>query len=168
MRPVDDKIRSVSEKELRTIKAATDAGIDLGGGVGVVLRRCRASGSQLSKYANRCHPAPDGSSDQRELYVPVDVAMEIDRCAKSPVILAAYAEMLGYRLEPVTDPTHEARKLTDCDVMDFMREASDVFNALIDARADGHLCCGDKQSVETELRELERKIAQLRINLMES
>ncbi|GBR21019.1 hypothetical protein AA105894_2695 [Asaia spathodeae NBRC 105894] len=73
------------------IKTATQAVIRAVGGVDAAASFVRVGRSQLSDYQNRHSPS----------VVPVDVAIEMDRCAQEPVILAAMALAEGYILTPL-------------------------------------------------------------------
>lgn len=73
------------------IKTATQAVIRAVGGVDAAASFVRVGRSQLSDYQNRHSPS----------VVPVDVAIEMDRCAQEPLILSAMATTAGYALLPI-------------------------------------------------------------------
>ena len=153
-------IRSILDADILALKGATDACFTLGGGPTSFAHMTRVGISTLSKYASP-------SDEWHENVVPIDIAVEADRRAKTPIIVGEAARILGYRLVPDDGAISEARKISDCDVMDLMKEATDVFVTLREARADGRICAGDREAIERQLRELEREIAEIRINMAE-
>jgi len=157
----DGSIRTIEDEGVIAIKGATAVCLKLGGGLTSFARLTRVSGPVLSRYIDIHDP------DNFEKVIGVDVAVEADRRAGSPMIISEAARQLGYRLVPEDGQQPQAHKLSDGDVMDFMKEAMDVFNALREARADGRICAADKKAIEEQLRELEREIAEVRANMAE-
>ncbi|WP_336946698.1 phage regulatory CII family protein [Asaia sp. HN010] len=76
---------------VRQIKTATQAAIQAVGGIDAAASFVRVGRSQLSDYQNRHSPS----------VVPVDVAVELDKCAQQPVILSVMASQLGFMLLPI-------------------------------------------------------------------
>ncbi len=155
MRPETEKTRSITEKELRAIKGVTDAALDLAGGPTVTAMRCRPTGSQLSKYANFCHPMPDGRSDQREVYVPLDVAIEIDRAAGSPAILSIYAELLGFELVPLV-AIEDAGAIDEQDAHQLTRKSMALAEEIFAAREDGVINSRERKAIVGKCHQLKR------------
>lgn len=160
MRPETDRIRSISEEEARTAKKATEAAYALAGGVSVVTLRSRASISQLSKYAST-------NAENAETLIPIDVAVEVDRLAGSPVIAAALARMQGFRLVPDENAPADRRKITEGDALDFMSEAMDVVEAIRAMRQKDRADCADKRAVAKEVHEAIRELKEILVNLGE-
>jgi len=79
------------EMTVETIKTATKAAIAAIGGVDAAETITRVRRSVLSDYGNRNSPH----------VVPVDVAIDLDRCAQTPLILQAMALAEGYTLLPI-------------------------------------------------------------------
>lgn len=153
-------IRSILDADILALKGATNSSFMLGGGPTSFAHVTRVGISTLSKYAST-------SDEWHENVVPIDIAVEADKRAETPVIIGEAARILGYRLVPEDGAMPAARKISDCDVMDLMKEATDVFVALREARADGRICAGDREAIERQLRELEREIAEIRVNMAE-
>jgi len=95
------------------IKTATQAVIRAVGGVDAAASFVRVGRSQLSDYQNRHSPS----------VVPVDVAIEMDRCAQEPIILAAMALAEGYILTPI--------KVGEGDLASDIEKVSHSFNETI-------------------------------------
>ncbi|MGO6998995.1 phage regulatory CII family protein [Rhizobium leguminosarum] len=147
-------MRTISEMETRSIKAATDAAYMLGGGVTAFPDLTRVNVSTLSKYASF-------NDEYRESLIPCDVAIEADRRAQSPVILTAMARLLGYRL--VRDDEAELRQpATLSDVMKTYSESADVIREANKALADGEIDAADRKAVLPEIDEAIRALQQLR------
>lgn len=153
-------IRSILDADILALKGATEACFRLGKGLTSFALLTRVGVSTLSKYAS-------GADEWRDNVIPIDIAVEADMRAETPIIIGEAARILGYRLEPLDGASKASRRMTDCDVMDFIKEATDVFCALRDARADGRICAADKMQIEGQLRELEREIVEIRRNMAE-
>lgn len=132
MRPSADKIRSISPEEIHRLKRATEEAYRQAGGVSLVALRCRASISQLSKYAST---APENA----ETAIPLDVAIEADRAAGSPVILSVHAEILGFEVVP-KGAGGDDDEITEMDAhrvgQKAMELATEIFRALEDGETD--------------------------------
>lgn len=161
MRPEVEKLRSITELELVSIKRVTDATLDLAGGITVAAMRTRSSGSQLSKYANFCHPYQDGAADTRERYVPLDVAIELDRAAGSPAILSVYAELLGFEIIPKRGSDEELSELSEMDALDFLCRAGQAAEEIRKARADGRIDPHEEKLIDERLFEVKRCLNRL-------
>ncbi len=146
-------MRTISEPERRTLKAATDGAYVLSGGISRILDFTRVSTSQLSKYASF-------GDDNADSFVPIDVAIEIDRAAKSPVIVKEMAALLGYSLIPLRTgcDKSEYQAVTEADGYRALKETMDVVQAVIDARADGWIDAADRKNVLKEIREAIREL----------
>lgn len=145
-------MRTISEPERRTLKAATDGGYVLSGGISRILDFTRVSTSQLSKYASF-------GEDNADSFAPIDVAIEIDRAAKSPTITKEMAALLGYELVPVgvrRDIAASAAPISEKDAMRIMKEGMDVSQAIIEALTDNRIDAAERKNIGKEARELMR------------
>lgn len=142
-------MRTISDEEIRSLKGATDAAYRLGGGVTSfeLLTRCKVS--TLSKYASL-------NSENETFLIPVDVAIEADRWAKSPVIVSAMARALGYRLVPADADEATPAALTERDAHDLLNDAMDVTRETLIAMEDGKTDALERKRIRTELMELVR------------
>ena len=147
-------MRTISDIEIRSLKGATDAAFILGGGVTRLPLMTRVNVSTLSKYASF-------NVEHNEKLIPVDVAIEADRHAKSPVIVSAMAEVLGYRLERCEARISEHKALSTADANALLKEAHDVWGLLIEAFEDGRIDALEKKILRRGLRELIRAAEQL-------
>ncbi|WP_353844855.1 phage regulatory CII family protein [Rhizobium sp. CSW-27] len=160
-------LRSILDEDILSLKGATDACLKLGGGVTSFAQLTRVSVSVLSRYADCRNCDPDDREGNFERLIPVDVAVEADRRAGKPLITEEMARQLGYRLEPALASAVPARRITDGDILDMMQEAADVVRELRAARADGRIDSADRKRVRTEIRELQRELEEILVNLAE-
>lgn len=150
-------MRTISEQEQRSLKLATDGAYILAGGISNILPFTRVGTSTLSKYASE-------SDDFRENFMPVDIAVEVDRRAKSPFIIKKAAELLGYELVPSRSRSSDALMLapiTEADAHRVMKETMDVAQAIIEARKDDRIDAADRKIILKEAREAIRELERL-------
>ncbi len=85
-------MRASTDHQRAALKSATGRAIRAAGGPGALAEDTRVNGSMLSRYEAR-------EADGGEKYMPIDVALDADIAAGSPIIVGAMAAILGYRLE---------------------------------------------------------------------
>ncbi|TAY95844.1 phage regulatory CII family protein [Rhizobium ruizarguesonis] len=142
-------MRHFSEKAYRSLKCVCSVAYDLAGGNTLFQHSTRVVVSQLSKYASL-------NEDDEKSYMPIDVAVDLDRAAGSPVITGTMAQLLGFRLEPLTAAAAEADKLSERDAHKLLAEAMDVSQALLAAFGDGRIDALERKRLRVELREVIR------------
>ncbi|TBZ94489.1 phage regulatory CII family protein [Rhizobium leguminosarum] len=142
-------MRHFSEKAYRSLKCVCSVAYDLAGGNTLFQHSTRVVVSQLSKYASL-------NQDDEKSYMPIDVAVDLDRAAGSPIITGTMAQLLGFRLEPLTATAAEADKLSERDAHKLLAEAMDVSQALLAAFADGRIDALERKRLRVELREVIR------------
>ncbi|OCP05016.1 MULTISPECIES: phage regulatory CII family protein [unclassified Ensifer] len=152
-------IRTISDEEIRTLKADTEACYKLGGGVTGFEPLTRVTTGKLSEYA---------SFDERnkKRLIPIDVAIEADRRAKSPVIVKAMARVLGFDLVPMASQ-QACAAVTEADAHRVLYEATDVARAILDAFRDGNVDALDRKTIRKELREAIRALEEVDAGLDE-
>jgi hypothetical protein len=142
-----EDMRASTPDDRLALKAAVRRAAKLAGGAASVQHMTRASESDLSKYA---------SSEHADRHCPIDVAIELDREAGSPVILAAMAQLVGYRLVALERDGEEEIDMRDLAriAVDASRVIEDVTRALengdIDAAEDRQIAI----DIETSVRDL--------------
>lgn len=142
-------MRHFSEKAYRSLKCVCSVAYDLAGGNTLFQHSTRVVVSQLSKYASL-------NEDDEKSYMPIDVAVDLDRAAGSPVITGTMAQLLGFRLEPLSAAVADAEKLSERDAHKLLSEAMDVSQALLAAFADGRIDALERKRLRVELREVIR------------
>lgn len=142
-------MRSISDKQQLTLKAATRRAVDMAGGGDSFQHVTRAKGYALSRY---------GSANEENLdkFMPIDVAVEADIEAGSPIILGAMAEMLGYSVAPIAAPSSSGKPITIKDALHIANEAADVVKAITEALDNDDLIDGAEEKVIT--REIDEAI----------
>lgn len=142
-------MRLISSEFVSTLKGATDACFRLGGGVTSFALLTRVGVSTLSKYASN-------GDEHADLLIPVDVAIEADKRAGSPVIVGEMARQLGFRLEPLEQRVAVATALSEADVLAIMDKATDVWRMARQAFADGKLDALERRDLGQQLRRIMR------------
>jgi hypothetical protein len=142
-------VRHFSEKAYRSLKCVCSVAYDLAGGNTLFQHSTRVVVSQLSKYASL-------NEDDEKSYMPIDVAVDLDRAAGSPIITGTMAQLLGFRLEPLSAAVAEGDKLSERDAHKLLSEAMDVSQALLAAFADGRIDALERKRLRVELREVIR------------
>ncbi|UTV37620.1 hypothetical protein MYG64_04700 [Ensifer adhaerens] len=142
-------MRTISDKQGLTLKAATRRSVDMAGGGDALQHVTRVRASYLSK----CGSAGEDNADK---YLPIDVATEADMEAGSPIILTAMADILGYCVLPIIEgsdlpigvapPTHK-------DLTHLNRELMDVVRIFGDALDDDHVDGREKKEITREIDE---------------
>lgn len=133
-----------------SLKGATEASFKLGGGLTSFALLARVGVSSLSKYASV-------SADFRENVVPVDIAVEADRRAGSPIIIGEAAKQLGFELVPISGQV-AAKPVTEADAHRILKETMDVSQAIMAARADGRVDSLERKEISQEAREAIRAL----------
>lgn len=139
-------MRTISDKQGLTLKAATRRGIDQAGGGDAFQHVTRVKAGALSKYAT----AGEETSDK---FMPIDIAVECDLEANSPIIVSAMAAMLGYKLVP-TDGAATANAVAPVSLIDALKianEAADVVRAITEALEDGAVDGLEKRVITREI-----------------
>lgn len=133
-------MRTISDRQGMTLKAATRRAIEIAGGARSFAAVTRIKEGNLSKYGSP-------NEDHAETFMPIDVAVEADMEAGSPIILSAMAEMLGYKLVPLAGSDDDANAVTAADALNIANEAGDVVRSITEALADGKVCAADRKEI---------------------
>lgn len=154
-------MRAFPETSYRGLKAICGVAYGLVGGNTLFAHSTRVVVSQLSKYASF-------NEEDEKSFMPIDVAVDLDRAAQSPIVTGTMAKMLGYRLEPIQETAAVAEKLSENDAHLILSEAMDVSKAILEARKHGHTDALERKSLRRELRELIRAAELVLIKIDES
>lgn len=148
-------MRTISEQEQRSLKSATDGAYVLSGGISCILPFTRVGVSTLSKYASF-------NDEHHDSFMPIDVVVEVERRAKSPVIIRQLAALVGYELVPCQRHHEPARSVTEADAHRVLKEAMDVAQAIIAAREDNRIDAAERKIIDKELVEAIRALEGVR------
>ena len=151
-----DMPRLTTEEERRHLKTMTFMAVHSVGGGDAFEASTRVKQGVLSKYGSKSYP---------ETFIPLDIAVELDRLGQSPVLIGACAKMLGYRLVPcgADDPL----PLTLCDAKDVAKETSDVVNLLLVLLAGGKpLDEAGRRQIAKEVTEAKDKLNSILVKSM--
>ncbi|NVN44827.1 hypothetical protein HW537_13060 [Asaia siamensis] len=127
---------------LAQIKTGTQAAVRAVGGVEAAASITRVGATQISNYQTRTNP----------LVVPVDIAVELDRCAQQPLILSVMAAIEGYTLIPIAFGDGCAATAMG----DVASSASGTMTAAIKALSDGKIDRAEAQDLSHRLNDLIR------------
>ena len=149
-------MRTISEQEQRSLKSATDGAYALAGGISCILPFTRVGTSTLSKYASF-------NDEHHDSFVPLDVAIEIDRKAQTPTIIRQAAALLGFDLVSASDLQGDENNslVTAMDAHRVMSETMDVSQAVLTALDDGRIDAGERKLIAKEVREAMRALQDL-------
>ena len=139
-------MRSISDKEQLSLKAATRRALDMAGGQDAFQHMTRVRQAALSKYGS---PAEDCA----DKYMPIDVAVEADMEAGTPIITGKMAELLGYKLVPI-GASGDQSPLSVNDALRIANEVADVVKAITKAlENDGRVDCAEGREITREIDE---------------
>lgn len=142
-------MRTISDKQGMTLKAATRRSLDQAGGGDAFQHVTRVKANALSSYAS-------ANEEKGSTFMPVDVAVECDMEANSPIIVSAMAAMLGYKLAPCDEgrASKNRETVTARDALRIAREAADVVRAIDEATQDDHIDARERRDINGEIDEL--------------
>lgn len=141
-------MRSISDKQGLTLKAATRRSVDMAGGGDALQHVTRVKAGNLSKYGS-------ANEENEDKFMPIDVAVESDLEAGAPIILTAMAEILGYQVTPLAHASAaDVKPITERDALRIAREAADVVNAMVRAIEDGTVDSAEEREITREIDEL--------------
>ncbi|MGW6779419.1 phage regulatory CII family protein [Brucella pseudogrignonensis] len=128
----------------------------MAGGISCILPFTRVSTSTLSKYASF-------NDEHHDSFVPLDVAIEIDRKAQTPTIVRQAAALLGFDLVAASDLQVDENNspVTAMDAHRIMSETMDVSQAVLTALQDGRIDAGERKLIAKEVREAMRALQDL-------
>lgn len=150
-------MRLISDQNISDLKGVTDACYRLGGGVTSFSLLTRVGTSTLVKYASWGDRRADGRHEHADTMIPIDIALEADLRAKSPVILTELARLQGYQLAPLADVA-DAERVSEADAHRVLYEATDVSRAILEACGDGKLDALERKRIGKEAREAIRAL----------
>lgn len=150
-------LRPTTPKELLRLKAASRRAVELAGDVTAVERITRVRKAALSKYT---------AVHETAYFMPVDVALDIDRDTGEPVILREMAALEGYDLAP----RRGARNATGGNAMlarahlvgRLTREVADVVAEVLAADADGVITPRERSALLKEIDEAQGALNAMR------
>lgn len=144
-------MRVISDRQSMQLKAATRRAIDMAGGSDAFEHVTRVRQGQLSKYGL-------AGEDHAACFAPIDVALEADIEAGSPIITEMMAKLQGYRLVRETAELPDAG-LTHRDISGLNAELGDVSRLALEALDDGKIDARERRDLLAELDGLKKQIA---------
>lgn len=142
-------MRAITDKEGMMLKASFRRSLDQAGGGEAFQHTTRMKAANLSKCGS-------ANEDNMDKFVGIDVAVECDREAGSPIIVGAMADLLGFKLVPVEQdaPAADGGMVTIKDALLVSNEAGDVVRAITLALEDDKLDAFEKLEIIGQTDEL--------------
>lgn len=131
-------------------KAAVRRAVKMAGGCNSVETRVDAP--RLSRYGSNSEPE----------FAPIDVCFELDVAAGDPVILRAWADLLGFDLVARDDAADQLARDVTAIAGEIAFEAGATVNTTLQALADGTHSLSDARQIDERAADLQDRIVQLR------
>jgi hypothetical protein len=133
------------------MKAAVRRAVKMAGGCEAAAACTRVDAPRLSRYGNVDTPE----------FAPIDVCIDLDKCAGDDEILRAWADLRGYDLTP-----RDADKSAPLDLIaqagDIAKDSGELVSHTIVAAADGKFTPNEAKSLDNEAADLQERIVELR------
>lgn len=132
-------------------KAAVRRAVKMAGGPNAATEVLRVDAPRLSRYGNV--DAPE--------FAPVDVCFELDRSAGDPVILRAWADLMGFDLTPREGAAIDALNLTTA-AGQIAKDSGDLISTAIEAASDGKISPNEARTIDDAAADLQDKVVDIR------
>lgn len=133
------------------LKAATKLAVTMAGGPNAAAPFVRVAASHLSQYGN----------ERETSHIPLDVALDLDSRNSDPVILRAYAGLLGYDIVKREAEKSEAQKII-AQAGEVAQQSGELVSETIKAAADGAFTPAEAKRIDGEAAELEQSLVKVR------
>lgn len=153
MDAITGKTRPYEFADYALLKSATHKAVKLAGPLAEVCRHTRLDAGTISRAGNMAESN----------FLPLDVAVDLDKLAGDDVILRAMARLRGYELVPIKK-AHCAIDLVR-DAGDAAKETGELVKAIADAARDGRYSPREAREIDGEAAEAEGVIASIRKRL---
>lgn len=150
-------MRASTEEQRRLLKWATDRAIRAACGPHQLALDTRVEAPALTKYGSR-------DPEWVDRYMPIDVALDADISAGSPIIAVALAHAQGFRLVP--DERRQTAGIVDAgDYLDMSRQFSAITVQFANALDDGRIDAAERRalakSIDDEIAALQALAAKI-------
>lgn len=147
--------RASTEQQRDILKVVSRRAVKAAGGGAMLSDVSRVSEGQISKY---CSTSPDCE----DVFLPIDVALEADLEAGSPIIVSAMAGMLGFRLVRADEADAARPALPDHkDIMTLDAVFSQLKSVMAEAIDDGRVDEGERRLIGGKGDQLMRDLRQI-------
>lgn len=144
------KTRPYQAADYAMLKSATQKAAKLAGPLAEICQHTRLDAGTISRAGNMAESN----------YLPLDVAVDLDKLAGDDVILRAMARLRGYELVPIKK-AHEAIDLVR-DAGAAAKETGEMVKAIADAARDGRYTPREAREIDNDAAEAEGVIASIR------
>ena len=142
--------RPFSAADYSQLKSATKRATEAAGPLVEIARRTRIDAATISRAGNH----------NESNYIPIDVAIDMDRMSGDAVILRTMARALGYRLVPVDAPEFSADLRLKAGHV--ARESGELIAKTLEALSDGELSPREAMEIDHEAADVEHLVAGIR------
>ncbi|WP_414832166.1 hypothetical protein [Afifella sp. YEN Y35] len=156
-----DNARPTSLADRARLKSATDRALREAGGAECVQHATRVRHPALSKYAS-------SGDDFADRFMPLDIALDVDRAAGRPIILATLAALQGYELRPFGESEEAPRPDWSALLAGVTRETAEASVALLEALSDGKIDTRERKHCLVEVEEASHALLRLQKRLADS
>ncbi|MBB4005828.1 hypothetical protein [Allorhizobium taibaishanense] len=146
-------MRAINREQAAALKGATRRAIQMAGTAESFQHITRVGKAPLSNYAST-------SDDNAEKFMPLDIVLEADLEAGSPVITEQLARLQGYRLVK-DEPAAAAAKLNLMDLLSMDSVSNALKTVVVEALDDGHISTGEARDIGREGEKLIKKIREI-------
>ncbi|MBF2715699.1 hypothetical protein GOZ80_06090 [Agrobacterium vitis] len=146
-------MRAINKDQAAALKGATRRAVQMAGTAECFQHTTRVGKAPLSNYAST-------SEDNAEKFMPLDIVLEADLEAGSPVITEQLARLQGYRLvkdEPEAAPSG----LGFIDLLTMDSFAAALKTAVVEALDDGHISTGEARDIGREGERVIKKVREI-------
>ncbi|HWV44088.1 phage regulatory CII family protein [Pseudorhodoplanes sp.] len=145
--------RPFSRADYLAIKSATRRACEAAGPLSEIASHTRVDAPILSRYGN----------PEESVFIPLDVAMDLDALSGGARILKAYAAALGYEL--VRAERGKATEDLYQHVGDIGKASGNLLSEMCEAKSDGAVTPAEAERIDRKADEVEDKVAHLRADM---
>lgn len=137
--------------DIVSIKAAVKLAVAMAGGPNAASAFTRVNASHLSQCGN----------DREPSNVALDVALDLDKKNSDPVILRAYAGLLGYDIVQ-REPSKEDGKQIIAQAGDVAEQSGELVSEIIRSAGDGEITPNEAKRIDGEAADLNQIVCGVR------
>lgn len=133
-------------------KAAVRRAVKMAGGPNATADTVRVDAPRLSRYGNI--DAPE--------FAPIDVCFELDKAAADPVILRAWADLMGFDLIAREDVAAQIARDVTALAGRSAKQTGDLVSTALDALSDGDLSINEARRIDDAAADLQDTVVDIR------
>jgi hypothetical protein len=139
-------------------KAAVRRAVKMAGGPNAATDVVRVDAPRLSRYGNI--DAPE--------YAPIDVCFDLDKAAGDPVILRAWADLMGFDLVPREEVVDQLKRDVTALAGGIAKESGAVVSEAIEAVQNGKPSLTAARAFDEAAADLQERVVDIRARVRKS